>query len=235
MGERIRCRKCGDILQSKYRHDFKMCRCGSCYIDGGDDYCRVGGDKKDIEWIDRKENKRKQLRSNWYTEGKFGEKYREILDTNNKYLYSQGRYHTKIKKEDLTEDYIKFKSRAIWYMTGYIRTSGVVDIGYTYIKENHLFKDHYLYISYKEKLKFEENKLGTLQYVNYDMSICGNSIIPILLAIEVNSNVDINIVKEKIYEKIEWYKNNYKEDYIRQFGNENTDIFEYYNELQNKN
>ncbi len=235
MGERIRCRKCGDILQSKYRHDFKMCRCGSCYIDGGDDYCRVGGDKKDIEWIDRKENKRKQLRSNWYTEGKFGEKYREILDTNNKYLYSQGRYHTKIKKEDLTEDYIKFKSRAIWYMTGYIRTSGVVDIGYTYIKENHLFKDDYLYISYKEKLKFEENKLGTLQYVNYDMSICGNSIIPILLAIEVNSNVDINIVKEKIYEKVEWYKNNYKEDYIRQFGNENTDIFEYYNELQNKN
>ena len=235
MGERIRCRKCGDILQSKYRHDFKMCRCGSCYIDGGDDYCRVGGDKKDIEWIDRKENKRKQLRSNWYTEGKFGEKYREILDTNNKYLYSQGRYHTKIKKEDLTEDYIKFKSRAIWYMTGYIRTSGVVDIGYTYIKKNHLFKDDYLYISYKEKLKFEENKLGTLQYVNYDMSICGNSIIPILLAIEVNSNVDINIVKEKIYEKVEWYKNNYKEDYIRQFGNENTDIFEYYNELQNKN
>ena len=47
--------------------------------------------------------------------------------------------------------------------------------------------------------------------------------------------LNINIVKEKIYEKIEWYKNNYKEDYIRQFGNENTDIFEYYNELQNKN
>ncbi len=29
MGERIRCRKCGDILQSKYRHDFQMCKCGS--------------------------------------------------------------------------------------------------------------------------------------------------------------------------------------------------------------
>ena len=33
MGERIRCRKCGDILQSKHRHDFQMCKCGSCYID----------------------------------------------------------------------------------------------------------------------------------------------------------------------------------------------------------
>ena len=46
MGERIRCRKCGDILQSKYRHDFKMCRCGSCYIDGGDDYKRWFKDKE---------------------------------------------------------------------------------------------------------------------------------------------------------------------------------------------
>ena len=55
MGERIKCKKCGDILQSKYRHDFQMCKCGSCYIDGGDDYCRVGGKKEDIEWLDRKE------------------------------------------------------------------------------------------------------------------------------------------------------------------------------------
>ena len=58
MGERIRCRKCGDILQSKYRHDFQMCKCGSCYIDGGNDYCRVGGKKEDIEWIDRKDKKK---------------------------------------------------------------------------------------------------------------------------------------------------------------------------------
>lgn len=25
MGAKIRCKKCGDILESKYRHDFKMC------------------------------------------------------------------------------------------------------------------------------------------------------------------------------------------------------------------
>lgn len=49
MGERIRCRKCGNILQSKYRHDFQMCKCGSCYIDGGNDYCRVGGEKEKIK------------------------------------------------------------------------------------------------------------------------------------------------------------------------------------------
>ena len=55
---KIKCRKCGDILQSKYRHDFQMCKCGSCYIDGGNDYCRVGGKKEDIEWIDREEKRK---------------------------------------------------------------------------------------------------------------------------------------------------------------------------------
>ena len=53
-------------------------------------------------------------------------------------------------------------------------------------------------------------------------------IIPILFAIEENSKIDINGVKEKIYEKVNWYKTHYKEDYIRQFGNEDVDIFEYY-------
>jgi len=61
MGAKIRCKKCGDILESKYRHDFKMCSCKSCYIDGGNDYCRVGGNKEDYEWIDEKNNEIKNL------------------------------------------------------------------------------------------------------------------------------------------------------------------------------
>lgn len=55
-------------------------------------------------------------------------------------------------KEDLPEDYIEFRSRVIWYMTGYSKTSGIVDIDYKALEINHLFKDDYLYISYKEKL-----------------------------------------------------------------------------------
>lgn len=113
-------------------------------------------------------------------------------------------------------------------MTGYVKTSGIVDIGYKSIKINHLFKDDYLYISYKEKLKFEKNIFGFCDYTNYDICICGNSIIPILFAIEENSKININGVKEKIYEKVDWYKNHYKEDYLIQFDDENVDIFEYY-------
>jgi len=38
-----KCRKCGDVIESKYRHDFVMCGCGAIFVDGGNDYIRRGG------------------------------------------------------------------------------------------------------------------------------------------------------------------------------------------------
>lgn len=41
---KIQCLKCGEILESKYRHDFQMCVCDNeTFIDGGYEYARVGG------------------------------------------------------------------------------------------------------------------------------------------------------------------------------------------------
>lgn len=37
---RIRCKKCGSIIESTYRHDYKECRCRSCAVDGGHAYLR---------------------------------------------------------------------------------------------------------------------------------------------------------------------------------------------------
>jgi hypothetical protein len=37
------CLKCGDIIQSKHRHDFVQCECGESFVDGGEDYFRAGG------------------------------------------------------------------------------------------------------------------------------------------------------------------------------------------------
>jgi hypothetical protein len=37
-----RCRKCGDVIESKHRHDFQACRCGAIFVDGGRDYLRYG-------------------------------------------------------------------------------------------------------------------------------------------------------------------------------------------------
>jgi len=43
---RIRCKKCGQILESKHRHDFAACPCGT-FTDGGTDYIRWGGTSLD--------------------------------------------------------------------------------------------------------------------------------------------------------------------------------------------
>ena len=36
----IKCKSCGDGLESKNRHDYKQCSCGRVAIDGGRDYLR---------------------------------------------------------------------------------------------------------------------------------------------------------------------------------------------------
>lgn len=162
-----------------------------------------------------------------YTEGKFGKEFREIVDTDNEFLYSHGVYPTKIKRENLPEDYIRIHSRVIWYMIGYVKTSNVIDVDYQALKINHLFKDDYLYISYKNKLSYSEDEHGFAEINNYDICICGNSIIPVLLGIEKYSNVDTSKVREKIIDKFNWWKEKYPDDYNRVFKN-NEDVFEKY-------
>lgn len=46
---RARCRKCGDIIESRYRHDFVTCKCEAVSVDGGRDYFRRCGRAQDIE------------------------------------------------------------------------------------------------------------------------------------------------------------------------------------------
>ena len=127
---------------------------------------------------------KKRISANFYTHGKFGRRLREIVDTDNPFLYSCGRYLTKITPDDLPEDYIKIHSRSIWYMSGYLKTSGIVDMYYTYCKENHLFKDDYIYLSYNKKLHLETTQWGYVDVVDYDVCICGNDIVDIVLAAE---------------------------------------------------
>lgn len=45
-----KCKKCGDIIESKHRHDFVLCSCGAIFVDGGHDYIRRGGDQFDEEF-----------------------------------------------------------------------------------------------------------------------------------------------------------------------------------------
>lgn len=51
----IRCKKCGDVIESKTVHDFKFCSCGSCAVDGGLDYLRRCGNLGDWEELSKVE------------------------------------------------------------------------------------------------------------------------------------------------------------------------------------
>jgi predicted class III extradiol MEMO1 family dioxygenase len=56
------CKECGDIIESKHRHDFTTCQCGNLSIDGGLDYTRIIYDKEN-SWIDLSEYKEEENES----------------------------------------------------------------------------------------------------------------------------------------------------------------------------
>ena len=39
---RARCHRCNDVITSTHRHDFKKCKCGRIFVDGGLTYLRRG-------------------------------------------------------------------------------------------------------------------------------------------------------------------------------------------------
>ncbi|MGM9877658.1 MAG: hypothetical protein ACI33S_03315 [Bacilli bacterium] len=45
---KIQCKKCKDIIESKHVHDFKWCTCKSIAVDGGLEYLRRVGNIEDI-------------------------------------------------------------------------------------------------------------------------------------------------------------------------------------------
>jgi len=51
-----RCKKCGDVIESKHVHDFVPCSCGAIFVDGGHEYFRAGGEPECFESLCEKEN-----------------------------------------------------------------------------------------------------------------------------------------------------------------------------------
>lgn len=43
----IQCKLCGNVIESKSVHDFKICSCGACGVDGGLEYIRRLADDRD--------------------------------------------------------------------------------------------------------------------------------------------------------------------------------------------
>lgn len=50
---KVKCKKCGSIIESKYTHDFQRCECGLIAIDGGQEYQRISWAGKEMnDYVD---------------------------------------------------------------------------------------------------------------------------------------------------------------------------------------
>jgi len=49
---KIKCNHCGEVIESKSRHDFRTCKCGRVSVDGGKEYLKRAfkkeGDYEDL-------------------------------------------------------------------------------------------------------------------------------------------------------------------------------------------
>ena len=51
ISNKIKCKKCGDIIESKSTNDYKKCSCGTVAVDGRKDYLKRIGNEEDYEDI----------------------------------------------------------------------------------------------------------------------------------------------------------------------------------------
>jgi hydroxymethylpyrimidine pyrophosphatase-like HAD family hydrolase len=115
-------------------------------------------------------------------------------------------------------------------MNGFIKTSTIRHIAYEPSHLNHILKDDALYISYERSIKKEEDKSGLSLYKDYDFILSGSDIIRVLNSIDTygtqNIKPELHKVKAGVNKKIEWFKENYPEDYYRIFQTRDSiDIF----------
>lgn len=49
ISNKIKCKKSGDIIESKSTNDYKKCSCGAVAVDGGKDYLKRMGNEENYE------------------------------------------------------------------------------------------------------------------------------------------------------------------------------------------
>ena len=53
INNKIKCKKCGDIIESKSTNGYKKCSCGTVAIDGGKDYLKRIDNEEDYEELSK--------------------------------------------------------------------------------------------------------------------------------------------------------------------------------------
>lgn len=140
----------------------------------------------------------------------------------NGYLFANRVYKTKIKAEDLPEYFVNGRFSKCW---GYMSSKGVVDMLYRpNLVFNHFLKDDLLFISYNNKIDQSLDNIS-LMYKSDIYFVDGNDILQMLKAIKRYSNYDISKIIVQLKDKLNWFKDNYPEDYKNISPNFNIDDY----------
>ena len=122
------------------------------------------------------------------------------------YLFSQGRYRTKILESDLPE----------WYVKGYFGGGrhgwlSAKDVKYllyepNYHVKNHCYKYDNLYISYSAPIIYEDvDGQRSMFPEGYDYVISRNFIVDFVEAVEKYSDVEVSQILSELHIKREWF------------------------------
>lgn len=111
MSKILRCKKCGDIIQSKHTHDMVWCKCGAVAIDGGDSYCKLTGNLEDMEFLipERIKEQKETIKGNNSFENQVTAEM--LLEKIEKKGWSIGTFNDILKLEDVASD-IELKRKA---------------------------------------------------------------------------------------------------------------------------
>lgn len=126
--------------------------------------------------------------------------------TQDGFLYSQGRFKTKIKNEDMPEWYVE---GFVYKTPGYIRAKDVVDLKYIPRFFNHLFKDDLLLISYTKPIVED---IESICFFTSDERLNGFMIPRFMEAVKKYSVVDTTEIDQAIKDKWKWFEENYPEE-----------------------
>lgn len=145
---------------------------------------------------------------------------------NTPYLYSEGRYKTKITADDLSPWYLS--GLYYGYVHGYLNTKGVTKLIYSpNLYVNHMFKDDFLYILYNSSSKRRQLYHAEEPYNEY---VWGFNIPRFLLWAEHYSGYDTSSIWQQIEEKRRWFQHTYPADYKREVG-DITDFYAHFKDL----
>ena len=122
-------------------------------------------------------------------------------------LFANGTYASKMTEEKLPKSFVSVYYYRQW---SFMQAKGVVDVRYcpAYWSGNHMYKDDYLLISYKEKITCrmpEARRIPIDEYQGYDIILFGRSIIDFLDGVEKYSHLDVSAIRKEMRRKRIWY------------------------------